>query len=129
MSSQSLPDRVTQLTSEVSHLKEEVNALEKTVVKGNGTPGLTTQIAELAEKVRGVETIINDKVHFIDREMTIKFDNIESLMTRQESIMTETLDRHFQKTLVDRAGKWEVRVALLSAAVAVIIAVTSFITG
>ena len=125
----SLSEDVTRLTSEVNHLKAEVIALEKTVLTGNGTPALTTQITELSEKVRGIEAIINDKIHFIDREIKIKFDNLESLMEKQESTMSETLDRYFQNTLIDRAGKWEIRSALLSAAIAIIIATATFLSG
>lgn len=125
----SLSEDVTRLTSEVNHLKAEVIALEKTVLTGNGTPSLTTQITELSEKVRGIESTINDKIHFIDREIKIKFDNLESLMEKQESTMSETLDRYFQKSLVDRSGKWEIRSALLSAAIAIIIATATFLSG
>jgi hypothetical protein len=119
--------KISQLTSQVEHILQDVEELTKTVLTGNGEPSLVKQTTILHGKLKGLETTINDKFHFMNREIALKFDNLTTSINIQVSTITDMIDRHFTQQQTDRAGKWELRTALGSSAIAVIVAVVAFI--
>tara|TARA_R110000851_G_scaffold142641_1_gene281343 strand:+ start:643 stop:1041 length:399 start_codon:yes stop_codon:yes gene_type:complete len=119
--------QISQLTLQVEHLLQDVEELTKTVLTGNGEPSLVKQTTVLYGKLKGLEATINDKFHFMNREIALKFDNLTSSINIQVSTITDMIDRHFQQQQTDRAGKWELRTSLVTSAIAVIIAVVAFI--
>ncbi len=42
---------ISRIETEIVRLKEDINGLNKTILKGNGQPPLITRIAELEEKI------------------------------------------------------------------------------
>jgi hypothetical protein len=120
-------EKISQLTVDVERLMEEVEVLMKTVLRGNGQPSIVSQTIELHNKLKGLETTISDKFYFMNREMSLKFDNLTTSLDSQVSMLTDAINRSFERKQTEQAGKWEVRAAFISAGFAVVIAIITFV--
>jgi hypothetical protein len=122
-----LEEKLLQLTNDMNHLRQDVDELTKTVLIGNGSPSLVSQAADLNGRFQNLELIINEKFHFTNREITLKFENLTSTINREMTAINAIVNHHFEEGQTDRAGKWELRTALVTSGIAIVIAVVVFV--
>lgn len=107
-------EKLAIITNDIEHLQGEVAALEKTVIRGNGAPALTTQIANLTSKIDNVE-----------ENMQLKLEHLTSLINTHITTVDGALERKFQESLVSKGAQWEIIAALITSFTAVVIAAGS----
>lgn len=118
------------LEGELRKIRHEVDDLYETVYKGNGVPSLVTRANNMESKLSGLREIMNDKISHISSENALRFESInqkiDSKFTRLEGWI-ETKISGVEVILhslsadkkIDRSGGWQLKAALVTAAVAV----------
>lgn len=118
------------LASELRKIRHEVDDLYETVYKGNGTPSLVTRTNNIESKLSGLRETMNDKISHLSSENALRFDSInqkiDSKFTRLEgwietklSGVEVLLHSLSADKKIDRTGGWQLKAALITAAVAI----------
>lgn len=118
------------LEGELRKIRHEVDDLYETVYKGNGVPSLVTRANNMESKLSGLREIMNDKISHISSENALRFESInqkiDSKFTRLEgwietklSGVEVILHSLSADKKIDRSGGWQLKAALVTAAVAV----------
>ena len=118
------------LASELRKIRHEVDDLYETVYKGNGKPSLVTRTNNIESKLSGLRETMNDKISHLSSENALRFDSInqkiDSKFTRLEGWIETKLSgvEVWLHSLsadkkIDRTGGWQLRAALITAAVAI----------
>jgi len=137
------------IKGELETIRSEVNDLYTTVYKGNGTPSLVTRMNSVEGKLRGLRDTMDEKISHINKENTLKFESIHdklenrfgrlegmvtSKFTDLEKDITEVANsmrainaQVFGTKQIDRSGVWQVRAALITAAIGFVIGIVTII--
>lgn len=116
---------------ELDKIRKEVDDLYETVYKGNGSPSLVTRVNSVEGKLRGLREQMDEKISHLSREHALKFDSIhqklESKFGRLEgwietkfSIMETMMREISEHSKIDRRGGWQLKVAIITAATAIV---------
>jgi biopolymer transport protein ExbB/TolQ len=131
-------DRLEQkLINELTTIKREVDDLYETVYKGNGSPSLVTRVNSVEGKLRGLREQMDEKIAHLSKENSLKFDSLhqklESKFGRLEgwietrlSSLEQIMRADVESRKIDQAGGWQLKVALIAAASAVVVAIVTY---
>lgn len=131
-------DRLEQkLINELTTIKREVDDLYETVYKGNGSPSLVTRVNSVEGKLRGLREQMDEKIAHLSKENSLKFESlhqkleskfgrlegwIETRMSNLEQIMRADVETR----KIDMAGGWQLKVAMIAAASAIVAALVAY---
>ena len=130
------------IKEELETIRSEVNDLYTTVYKGNGTPSLVTRMQSVEGRITGLKSRMEERLDHINKENNLRFESIHDKLenkfgrlegcieTRFEDLvkdlaqvsktMQSLTERVYEDKNVDRAGRWQVRAAIITAAVSLI---------
>ena len=116
-------------TRDIGELREDLDALYKTVYQGNGAPSLVTQVSKLEHRMTSLEEKLDDNFAAIDTEMTLKFKNITDVVNERFNHISYQIAQEFEKKRHDthyhltfRAKAFSAGIAGVCSLVAVLIA-------
>jgi hypothetical protein len=131
-------DRLEQkLINELTTIKREVDDLYETVYKGNGSPSLVTRVNSVEGKLRGLREQMDEKIAHLSKENSLKFDSLhqklESKFGRLEgwietrlSSLEQIMRADVESRKIDQAGGWQLKVAMVAAASAIVAALVAY---
>jgi coproporphyrinogen III oxidase-like Fe-S oxidoreductase len=111
------------IVADIRELRSDVDGLYKTVYQGNGTPSLTNQVTQLNERLDALEERIINNIETIDTEMSLKFDNITSVVNEKFNHISYQIAHEFERTKLKEAGSHQLKANLVSASIATITAI------
>jgi len=131
------------LRQELETIRGEVNDLYNTVYKGNGTPSLVTRMNSVEGKLRGLRDTMDERISHINRENTLKFESIhdklenkfgrlegmvsskfqdlEKDLTGVADAMRDLNTQVYKSDNIDRAGRWQLKAAIITAAISLFV--------
>ena len=134
--SEQLEQLEQKLSDDIYTIKHEVDDLYKTVYKGNGMPSLMTRVSGVEGKLRGLREQMDEKINHLSKESNLRFDSLhqklESKFGRLEGwieVRTSSIEKLMKeennKNRIDQAGGWQLKVAMITAITAIILALVT----
>jgi hypothetical protein len=134
--SEQLEQLEQKLSDDIYTIKHEVDDLYKTVYKGNGMPSLMTRVSGVEGKLRGLREQMDEKINHLSKESSLRFDSLhqklESKFGRLEGwieVRTSSIEKLMKeennKSRIDQAGGWQLKVAMITAITAIILALVT----
>lgn len=118
-------ESVDVLIADIGELRQDVDALYKTVYQGNGAPSLTNQVTQINERLDSLEEKIISNIETIDSEMSLKFDSITAIVNERFNNISLQISNEFERTKLKEAGSHQLRANLVSATIATITALAA----